>query len=233
MHLVVVILSNTYSVTNLTSFFSVLQADTAKATIEASKAAQKAKEASVAARSKASAEALLSGDGELMTTVLSTCFTDPKYGIRINNEQVDGEDEIEGNDLVEGENEKESSDHIVETQESSVTAYIYIDGHVFFRLTLSAPYIGIQSSSISVPPPNMPPQGKSDVVDWAIIVLILVGAGFGFFVMMHQKEVGCIVDERFQFRNVFHPTMSESDWALEGELSLKGGRELRASWRKV
>ena len=212
-------------------FFSVLQADTALATIEASKAAQKAKEASVAARSKASAEALLSGDGELMTTVLSTCFTDPKYGIRINNEQVDGEDEIEGNDLVEGENEKESSDHIVETQESSVTAYIYIDGHVFFRLNLKAPYCGVHSSSISVPPPNMPPQGKSDVVDWAIIVLITTGALFGFFVMMHQ--VGIVIDKRFEFRNVFHPTMSESDWALEGELSLKGGRELRASWRKV
>ena len=163
----------------------------------------------------------------MMTTVLSTCFTDPKYGIRMNNEQVDGEDEIGGNHLVDGENE---TDNIVDMQESSV-AYIYIDGHVFFRLTLAAPYCGMTSSFISVPPPNMPPQGKSDIIDWAIVILILMGTLFGFFVMMHQ--VGCIVDERFQFKNVFHPTMSESHWALEGELSLKGGRELRASWQKV
>ena len=39
----------------------------------------KAKDASVAARSQSSSEALLSGDGELMTSVLSNCFSDPKY----------------------------------------------------------------------------------------------------------------------------------------------------------
>ena len=67
-------------------FFHLQQADTAAAANEAAKAAQKAKDASVAARSKASAEALLSGDGVLMTSVLSSCFSDPKYGIRIKEE---------------------------------------------------------------------------------------------------------------------------------------------------
>lgn len=55
------------------------QADTAAATSQAAHAANKAKDASVAARSKLSAEALLSGDGGLMTSVLSACFSESKY----------------------------------------------------------------------------------------------------------------------------------------------------------
>ena len=167
-------------------------ADFAAATEEASKAAQKAKDATVAARSKASAEALLSGDGASVTSVLSTCFTDPKYGLLKEADVVDGEARI-----------KEDS--------SIIVSYIYIDGHTFFRLNLEAPYWGVATSSISVPPPLMPKRGSSDVIDWAIIIFFISFALVGILVMLHQLEI-YVVDKRFQLRRIFHPTKSESDF---------------------
>jgi len=183
--------------------------------------AQKAKEASVAARSQASAEALLSGDGDLVTSVLSNCFSDPKFGIRRQEEVVhdrsDEEEEGEGNDEV-----KEHGSH---NKDSSVTAYLYLDGDVFFRLNLVAPYLGVVSSKITVPPPKQGTEGKGDAIDWMIFMLILTGTLFGFLVMIHQ--VGIVIDKRLRFRRIFHPTMTESDFAYEDncveQSPLKGG----------
>ena len=178
------------------------------ATIEASKAAQKAHDASVAARSKASAEALISGDGDAVTSVLSTCFSDPKYGI-LEQGQEGGEDMME----------------------STVVAYIYIDGHMFFKLNLAAPYFGLLSSSISIPPPLMPKRGNTDLSDWLIILFLLNFTLFGFIVMMHQIGF-CFIHERLRFRHLFHPTNSLSSYhrrtgsfGVEGDLPLLTGRD--------
>ena len=178
------------------------------ATIEASKAAQKAHDASVAARSKASAEALISGDGDAVTSVLSTCFSDPKYGI-LEQRQEGGEDIID----------------------STVVVYLYIDGHMFFKLNLAAPYFGLLSSTISIPPPLMPKRGNTDLSDWLIILFLLNFTVFGFIVMMHQIGV-CFIHERLRFRYLFHPTNSLSSYhrrtgsfGVEGELPLLTGRD--------
>jgi len=172
----------------------------------------KAKDASVAARSQSSSEALLSGDGELMTSVLSNCFSDPKYGIRTQEEI-----QLDGNDLTEGGNEEES--HVVEKRDLTY-AYIYLDGNVFIRLNLTAPYWGTVSALETVPPLKQGPEGKGDAVDWTILMLILMGTLFGFLVMVHQ--VGIVIDKRLRFRHIFHPTMNDYDWADDDEFDLEG-----------
>ncbi len=192
--------------------FLLLQADTAAATNEAAKAAQKAKDASVAARSKASAEALLSGDGALMTSVLSSCFSDPKYGIRIKEEIHSDADNLNDDDSIEwGSNEETGRG--VEIQKMTI-AYIYFDGDTFFRLNLTAPYWGTARGLEIVPPPQAHPQGHGDAIDWAIVLLILMGTIFGLLVMVHQA--GIVVDKRLRFRHFFNPTKKFFDWEYEG-----------------
>ena len=143
--------------------------------------------------------------------MLSNCFSDPKYGIRRQEEihhDKEGSGEEEKEFLGEGKKGEEK-----EHKESSVVAYIYLDGDVFFRLNLVPPYWGVVSSKITVPPPAKASEGRGDAIDWGIFMLILMGTLFGFLVMLHQ--VGIVIDKRLQFRNIFHPTMSESDWASE------------------
>jgi hypothetical protein len=202
------------------SLFRIFQADTAAATTEAAKAAQKAKEASVAARSKASAEALLSGDGVLMTSILSSCFSDPKYGIRTEEIEVHAD---RNDQIVDGNNGE--SGQVVERRDSTI-AYIYVDGEVFFRLNLTAPYWGVTRSLETVPPPHLHPEGRGDAVDWTIFLLILSGTLFGVLVMLHQANI--VIDKRLRFRSFFHPTKSDLDdlYVLDWEklkLAGKGG----------
>jgi len=106
------------------------------------------------------AEALLSGDGFLMTSALSSCFRDPKYGIRVTDEM----------------------------KSDTTIAYLYIDGVIYFRLNLTAPYWGITTAWETVPPPHIRPQGHGDSVDWAIFTLILMGALSGIIVMVYRWE---------------------------------------------
>jgi hypothetical protein len=193
--------------------FSLIQADTAAATNEAAKAAQKAKDASVAARSKASAEALLSGDGVLMTSVLSSCFSDPKYGIRIKEDTHRVVDNNLDDDVSKERGSNEEFVRGVEMQEKTI-AYLYFDGDVFFRLNLTAPYWGTARGLETVPPPHAHPEGHGDAVDWAIFLLILMGTLFGLLVMVHQA--GIVVDKRLRFRHFFNPTKKISDWEYEG-----------------
>ncbi|KAL3760748.1 hypothetical protein ACHAWU_003656 [Discostella pseudostelligera] len=124
----------------------------------ASALAQTADNSMVAVISKA--EALLSGDGFLMTSALSSCFRDPKYGIRIKDEM----------------------------QSHTTIAYLFVDGDIFFRLNLTAPYWGMTTSWETVPPPHIRPQGQGDAVDWAIFTLIVMGALSGIIVMVYQWE---------------------------------------------
>ena len=185
----------------------------------AAEAAKKAKDATVLARSKTNAEALMSGNGELMTSVLTTCFSDQKYGIRKIEEttvetQADTNEDSGGN---------EDTRRTVAVH--STYAYIYLDGDVFIRLNLTSPYWGTTSFTSAVPTPNSKPGGQGDIVDWAIFTFILTLTAFGLLVMVHQ--LGIIVDKRLRFRHFFHPTLSDEEWEAEHEpddmVELKGG----------
>lgn len=166
--------------------------DSAKAASEAAIAAKKAADASHASRAKSAAEGLLSGDGAMMTSILSSCFSDPKYGIR----KVD------------------------EEQSSTTYAYVYLDGDVFIRLNLTAPYWGPSTVLQTIPPPHAHVDGQGDVVDWAIFLLLICGTVFGFLVMVHQ--LGVSIDDRLQFRHVFHPLEDSAIIEME-RLEMGGG----------
>ena len=70
------------------------------------------------AAAKAATESLLSGDGSMMTSVISTCLSDPKYKIGVNDKKSDGSYSV-----------------------TNTNAYLYIDGSHYYRLNLTAPYI--------------------------------------------------------------------------------------------
>eukprot|EP00986_Skeletonema_menzelii_P009353 scaffold4250_cov125-Skeletonema_menzelii.AAC.2 len=165
--------------------------DSAKAASEAAVAAKKAADASVASRAKSAAEGLLSGDGAMMTSILSSCFSDPKYRIRK-----------------------------VYEEQSATYVYVYLDGDVFIRLNLTAPYWGASTVLQTVPPPHAHVVGQGDVVDWAIFLLLVGGTVFGFLVMIHQ--LGVSIDKRLQFRHVFHPLVDD-DIEMEERLEKGGG----------
>ena len=138
-----------------------------------------------------------------MTSVLSSCFSDLKYGIRKQEEMLVTvqEKHSDDDDIATG-NDDDQSGHIIEKREYTYV-YIYLDGDSFFRLNLTPPYWGTVSVLQTVPPPHVPPEGKGDAVDWAIFILILMGTLFGFLVMLHQ--VGIVIDKRLRFRRFFKP----------------------------
>jgi len=158
------------------------------------------------ARNKVASEGIVSGDGALATSILSTCFSDPKYGILQKGEakkSSTSDNTAEVNNEILGNDVRDVSETI-EVHETTY-AYIYLDGDTFFRLNLTAPYWGTSSTLQTVPQPSLKPEGWGDTVDWAIFIFILTGALFGFVVMFHQG--GCvIVDKRLQLTWFFKPT---------------------------
>ena len=171
----------------------------AEAAVIAAEAAKKAAKATSDAAAEAAIEGLLSGDGDMMTNVIQTCFSDPKYGIQ---EYADEE-----NDLP-----------------PSTNAYLYVDGSHYYRLNLTAPFFKVQPSINSLPKTNMVPLGKSDVVDIGLAFAIIGGFCFGVIVMLHHIRV-LNWDERLQFKWFFHPTASGSKKTKRGGYSNTSTRE--------
>ena len=165
----------------------------------AAEAAKKAAQATSDAASESLIESLLSGDGDLMTNVIQTCFSDPKYGIQ------EFEDEI--NDLP-----------------LSTNAYLYVDGSHYYRLNLTAPFFNVQPSINSLPKTNMVPLGKSDIVDVGLAFAIIGGFFFGVVVMLHHIRV-LDWDERLRFKWFFHPTTSGSKKTKRGGYSNTSTRD--------
>jgi len=171
----------------------------AEAAVIAAEAAKKAAQATSDAAAEAAIESLLSGDGDMMTNVIQTCFSDPKYGIQ---EFADEE-----NDLP-----------------PSTNAYLYVDGSHYYRLNLTAPFFKVQPSINSLPKTNMVPLGKSDVVDIGLAFAIIGGFCFGVIVILHHIRV-LNWDERLQFKWFFHPTASGSKKTKRGGYSNTSTRE--------
>ncbi len=150
-------------------------AEAAGAAVEAAK---KAAQATTDAAVQVATESLLSGDGDMMTHVIQTCFADPKYGIM--NEPNEGS--------------------LRTTQ-----VYLFGDGSHYQRLNLTAPYIRVATLSKPLPKPNLVPSGKGDVVDIGLALAIIGGFLFGIIVMLHHIRV-LQWDNRLQFKWFFHPT---------------------------
>jgi hypothetical protein len=165
----------------------------------AAEAAKKAAQATSDAIAEADIDSLLSGDGGMMTDVLKTCFSDPKFGIT---ELADEDREIP----------------------LSTNAYLYVDGSHYYQLNLTAPFINVQQSIPTLPKQNMAPDGKSDVVDIGLAFAIIGGFCFGIIVMLHHIRV-LNWDDRLQFKWFFHPDGSKGKKTKRGGYSNTSTRE--------
>ena len=138
-----------------------------------------AADATLTAASKAAMDSLLHGDGATMTSILSTCFSDPKYHIgQANNDDDD---------------------------DKSTFVYLYIDGATYYRLNITEPYWDVLHSSQAIATPETPSIAKASFFEWLLVLIIIGGFLFGILVMLHFTGVVSI-DPRLSFRWFFHPT---------------------------
>lgn len=134
-----------------------IAADAAQA---AADAAQVAAEATSNAAAQADMDNLLSGDGDLMSSIVTMCLTDPKYQIATS----------DGNGTI------------------ITSAFLYRDGSTYYKLNMTSPYVQVVKSSRGLPPPYDPTEFGSggDFVDWALALLVLSSIFLLFLVLMQQ-----------------------------------------------
>ena len=173
---------------------SVTDNKAAEAAEQAAEAAKKAAHATSEAAALASTENLFSGDGALMTSVISTCFSDAKYKI-----QYDG--------IIDDVPSDSSKNHLPTT---TTQAFVYIDGSHYYRLNLTSPYMTVSTVVNPLPKPNIVPMGKGDFVDISLAFGIITGFIFGILVMLHHIRV-LNWDSRLKFEWFFHPTKCQGD----------------------
>lgn len=153
-------------------------------------AAKKAAQATSDAAALTAIEGLLSGDGMIMTSILSTCFSDRKYEITKEKELILGGDQSV----------------IIPT----TYVYLYVDGASYYRVNITSPYL----KAVELEQPQWKPRshdgaGRGDFIDFALASTITILFLFGIVVMLHQ--VGLINWGRtFQFRRFFHPSSAHS-----------------------
>eukprot|EP00934_Nitzschia_sp_Nitz4_P000503 Nitzschia sp. Nitz4//scaffold1_size375055//27441//29675//NITZ4_000213-RA/size375055-processed-gene-0.406-mRNA-1//-1//CDS//3329540856//503//frame0 len=192
-------------------------ADAAQA---AADAAQAAADATSNAANQAAMEALLSGSGGPMASIISTCFTNPQYELGI--EGVNGT--------------------------TTVTAYLYKDSSHVFRLNLSKPYIDVVKLNDPLPVAYNPLEFGSggDFVDWMLALMVLGSTVMMVIIILQQMGYVVIPPlSRFQ-RWYFNPrkydyegkNMDENATGLEvGEdgipLSMGGRPSFRNSPMRV
>lgn len=155
------------------------------AAAQAAEAAKKAAQATSEAAALNAMEYIFSGDGEMMTTAISTCFQDPKYGIRNDKISVDSE----GNEQI----------------TTTTNAFVYIDGSHYFRLNLTSPFVTVSRINEPLPKANILPEGKGDFVDILLAAIIISFFSFGMYVML--QKIGLVNrDRNMKFEWFFHPT---------------------------
>mmetsp|Transcript_18908 Transcript_18908/g.23228 ORF Transcript_18908/g.23228 Transcript_18908/m.23228 type:complete len:692 (-) Transcript_18908:128-2203(-) len=169
---------------------------TAAAAEQAAEAAAKAAQFTSDAAAVAAMEEIFSGDGSSMTSVISTCFSDPKYRIRSDEKII----------------LRKSEDGETMTAQNVPTthAYLYVDGSHYYRLNLTSPYMTAQEMVNPLPKPSIVPEGKGDFVDITLAIAIIVCFWFGILVMLHHVRV-INWDSRLQFNWFFHPTKFKGD----------------------
>jgi len=149
----------------------------------ATEAAKKAVSATTEAAAHMAKVNLLSGDGAIATSILSTCFSNPKYEIR--------------KDLSTSWNDTTSVTTTTHT-------YLYYDGAHYFRLNLTAPYITSNLMNSSLPSIQDPLSGKGEMIDFTLALTIILGFLFGILVMLHNSGI-VHWDRRLRFRWFFQP----------------------------
>jgi hypothetical protein len=132
-------------------------ADAAQA---AASAAQKAADATSNAASQAAMASLLSGDGHTMSSIISTCFSNPLYDIA----------SIDRNGTF--------TSH----------AYLYRDGSLYYKLNMTSPFFDIVKVERTLPKATTFADYGSggDFVDWTLAIFLLGTVVLGLLVILQQ-----------------------------------------------
>jgi len=158
---------------------------------------------------------LLSGDGTLVTSVISTCFSNPIYKIRKDASISRGAAYY-----------TDTSNEITQ----NTFAYLYIDGTHYYQLNLTAPYLDSFAKFQPIPKPQIIPEGRGDIIDWSLATSIIVVFFLGIVVMLHHvkainfhKKLGC--------HSFFHPSQ-DNDIIIEDPKSIESDVSaiLNSSW---
>ena len=133
---------------------------TADAAQAAADAAQAAAEATSNAAAQAAMDGLLSGDATAMSNIITSCLTDPKYGMGSVNE-----------------------DGIMNTE-----AYLYRDGSTYYKLNLTSPYFEVVKVNRPLPKAvTLSDYGTGgDFIDWVLFFFLLGTIAFALLVLLQQ-----------------------------------------------
>jgi hypothetical protein len=132
----------------------------ANAAQAAADAAQTAADATSNAATQAAMDGLLSGDGTMMSSIVTSCFTNPAYGIA----------SLDENGTV------------------NTEAYIYLDGSRYYKLILTNPYFEVVKVNRPLPKAvTFSEYGSGgDFVDWLLFFVLLGTLVFAVLVIFQQ-----------------------------------------------
>jgi hypothetical protein len=132
----------------------------AEAAQVAAHAAQAAADATSDAAAQAAMDGLLSGDGAVMSSIASTCFSNPQYDIA----------SVDENGTVTSE------------------AYLYRDGSLYYKLNLTSPYLEVVKVNRPLPKVVLISDYGSggDFVDWVLALAVLGLVALTVVVILQQ-----------------------------------------------
>jgi len=166
----------------------------ASAATQAADAAQKTADLSKWTKDR---DNLLSGDGTLVATALSQCWTDARFGLATTTT-----------------NDDNAATNNANTTTNSITAYLYFDGNVFYRFQMVEPYLQVNEHPMPMPTlPSDSPFVYDDFVDWTLAFFIMGFALFGLFLLIHQASGLRLISPFFSEKQkyFFNPTGSSHD----------------------
>mmetsp|Transcript_46563 Transcript_46563/g.113412 ORF Transcript_46563/g.113412 Transcript_46563/m.113412 type:complete len:740 (-) Transcript_46563:422-2641(-) len=138
------------------------QTKTADAAQAAADAAQAAADATSEAASKVAMDNILSGDGSMMSSIITACLSNPKYEI-----------------AVAGDNGTIVTD-----------AYLYRDSSFYYKLELTSPYLSVVKLNRGLPRAVLLSDfgAGGDAVDW--MIALTIGFSVLFMVLLICQQMG-------------------------------------------
>ena len=160
----------------------------AEAANEAADAAQKAADATSKAAAQAAMTGILSGDGAMMSSIITNCFTNPQYGIA----------------------------SLEEDGNLTTQAYLYRDGSLYWHLELAPPYFTVDKVDRPLPRvADLSSDGEGgNMVDWTIAFIVLGMLLLGIVVILQQMGYKLFYRMYLLQRWFFNP----SKYDYEGDL---------------
>ena len=134
-----------------------------------------------------------------MSSIVNTCFTNPKYGLV----------SVDENGTT-----------------TPPQAYLYLDGSHIYKLNLTAPYLEIARVENILPKPfddgNL--IGEGDMVDWTLAFLVLGSILLGFLIILQQagRYIYCLPLYKCQ-KWLFEPGKENHDEDLEQRIPFTFG----------